>query len=232
MWAKADVAVDGRSKTDVALVLQPGTTVSGRIQFDGTGEYPTDFSNLRVILGSAQPNGFIAGSAMATVNADGTFRIADVMPGKYRVSMTPPRGWRARSVDVAGRDALDFLLDVPERDEVGNVTVTFTNRPTELTGNITDSTGQAASGYTIVLFAADQQYWTPQSRRIVTTRPSTDGKFTFRDLPAGAYKIAALEDAEPGSWFDPELLKQLNAAAISVTIGEGEHKTQDLRVGR
>jgi hypothetical protein len=232
MWAKADIAVDGRSKTDVALVLQPGTTVSGRIQFDGTGEYPTDFSNIRVVLGSAQPNGFIAGSAMATVNPDGTFRMADVMPGKYRVTMTPPRMWRARSVDVGGRDALDFLLDVPEREDVGNVTVTFTNRATELAGTITDGSGQAASGYTIVLFAADQQYWTPQSRRIVTTRPSTDGKFTFRDLPAGSYKIAALEDAEPGSWFDPELLKQLNAAAISVTIGEGERKTQDLRVGR
>lgn len=232
MWAKADVAVDGRSKSEVALVLQVGSVVSGRIQFDGTGTIPTDFSQIRLILGTAAGNGIISGSSTGTVNPDGTFRITDVLPGKYRVSATPPRGWRAETIDAAGRDALDFLLDVQPNDDLPNVAITFTNKPTELTGTLTDGSGLPTADYTIVLFAADQRFWTPQSRRILTTRPSTDGKFSFRDLAPGDYRLVALDDVEPGSWFDPDFLKQLLQASMSLTIVDGQRHTQDLRVGK
>ena len=234
MWAKADAAVDGRTKTDVALVLQPGMTVAGRIAFDGTGEIPTDFSQIRLILGTASSagNGIISGTSMGTVNPDGTFRINDVMPGKYRVTTTPPRGWRAKSVDSTGKDALDFLLDVQPNDDLSNITINYTNRSTELAGMLTDSSGVATADYTIVLFAGEQRFWTPQSRRILTTRPATDGKFSFRDLPPGEYRLVALDDAEPGSWFDPEFLKQLIGASMSLTITEGQKKAQDLRVNK
>lgn len=235
MWAKADVSVDGRSKSDVSMVMQPGMTVAGRIAFDGTGEIPTDFTQIRLILGTAAASsgmGMITGSATGSVNADGTFRLTDVMPGKYKVQATPPRGWRAKTVESAGKDALDFLLDVQPNDDLSSVTITFTNKPAELTGTLTDSSGVATADYTIVLFAAEQKYWTPQSRRILTTRPATDGKFSFRDLPPGDYRLAALEDAEPGSWFDPDFLKQLFSASTSITMTEGLKKTQDLRVNK
>jgi hypothetical protein len=234
MWAKADANVDGRSKTDVALVLQPGMAVSGRIAFEGTGEVPTDFSQIRLILGaaSAAGQGAISGTSMGNINADGTFRITDVMPGKYRVTTTAVKGWRAKSVDANGKDALDFLLDVQPNEDVSNVTLNYTNRPSELGGTLTDTSGTATADYTIVLFAGEQRFWTPQSRRILTTRPSTDGKFSFRDLPPGEYRLAAFDDAEPGSWFDPEFLKQLVVASTSVTITEGQKKTQDLKINK
>ena len=232
MWAKADAAVDGRAKTDVALVMQSGMTVAGHIAFDGTGEIPTDFSQMRLILGSAAGAGIISGSATGTVNPDGTFKLTDVMPGKYKVSATPPRGWRSKTVDAAGKDALDFLLDVQPNDDLSNVTITFTNKPAEITGTLTDSSGVATADYTIVLFAAEPRFWTPQSRRILTTRPATDGKFSFRDLPPGDYRLVALDDAEPGSWFDREFLKQLVTASMPLTMTEGLKKTQDLRVNR
>jgi hypothetical protein len=37
-------------------------------------------------------------------------------------------------------------------------------------------------------------------------------------------------DPEPGSWFDPEFLLQLETASVRVTIAEGEKKEQHLRV--
>lgn len=232
MWAKAEVAVDGRSKTDVALVLQPGMTVSGRVAFDGTGEPPQDLTAIRVLLASGSANGLISGSSNARVDAEGRFRITDVAPGKYRFSAPAPRGWRPKSVDADNRDALDFMLEVKPNEDLTNVTVTYTNKPAELSGVLQDSSGQPTSDYTIVLFSADQRYWTPQSRRIVSARPTTEGKYAFRDLPAGEYRLAALEDVEPESWFDPNFLRTLIGASTSVTIIEGEKKTQDIKVNR
>ena len=232
MWARAEVAVDGRQKSDVQLMLQPGMTVSGRIAFDGTGQAPTDFTGARVVLASSTQGSVLSGSAMGNVDADGKFRAPDVMPGRYKVQIIGLRGWRARSVDVAGQDALDTLLEVKAGEDVANVTATFTNKPSELAGTLQDSSGAPTSAYTIVLFAADQRFWTPQSRRILSTRPSTSGTYSFRDLPAGDYKLAAIEDAEPDSWFDPNILRQLAGASMSVSIVEGERKTQDIKIGK
>lgn len=232
LWARADAAVDGRSKTEVALVLQPGMTVSGRVAFDGAGDPPADLTQLRIILASAVSNGLASGSSNTRVEADGRFKMTDVIPGRYRFSAPAPRGWRAKSAETDGRDALDFMLEVKPSEDIANLTLTYTNKPSELGGTVQDNSGQPSTDYTIVLFAAEQRFWTPQSRRILSTRPSNEGKYTFRDLPAGDYRLATIEDAEPDSWFDPNFLRQLVGSSISVKIIEGDKKTQDLKVSK
>jgi hypothetical protein len=37
---------------------------------------------------------------------------------------------------------------------------------------------------------------------------------------------------EPDAWRDPAFLRSLVAGGVQVTIGEGEQKTQDLRIGK
>jgi hypothetical protein len=37
-------------------------------------------------------------------------------------------------------------------------------------------------------------------------------------------------DPEPGSWYDPAFLQQLDGNATRITLGEGEKKEQTLRV--
>src|SRR4029453_10108522 len=44
LWATAEVTIDGRDGTGVRLGLEPGMTVVGRLQFDGTRPPPQDLS--------------------------------------------------------------------------------------------------------------------------------------------------------------------------------------------
>jgi hypothetical protein len=90
--------------------------------------------------------------------------------------------------------------------------------------------GQPSADFTIIVFPADNRYWVPQTRRIAAVRPGTDGRFTFRNIPAGEYRMTAVTDAEPGEWFDPAFLNQLVPASIPVTLTEGQRKVQDIRV--
>jgi hypothetical protein len=69
------------------------------------------------------------------------------------------------------------------------------------------------------------------SRRIMNARTANDGSFTFRNTPPGEYYLAAVDDVEPGEWYDPSFLQRLVTGAIKVTIAEGEKKVQDLKVG-
>ena len=90
--------------------------------------------------------------------------------------------------------------------------------------------GRPTADYTIILFPADNRYWTPQSRRIMSARPGTDGTFSFRGFPAGQYRLTAVTDAEPGEWYDPAFLSQVVSASMTLPIAEGEKKTQDIRL--
>jgi hypothetical protein len=235
LWATADVAVDGRNVSNVVLALQPGMTVSGRIAFDGTTmQPPTDLSRVRVNMSPVSTPGSsseVPAAAAGRVDAEGRFTISSVVPGRYRLTASGAgTGWFLGSTTVDGQDSLDFPVEVKPSQNISGAVVTFVDRQSELSGAITNERAEPVTDYSLIIYPADNRYWTPQSRRIQSTRPATDGRFTFRNLPAGDYRLAPVFDPEPGSWFDPAFLQQLDGAAVRVSIGDGEKKEQTLRV--
>ena len=231
MWAQTDLTIAG-SDADLVLSLAPAMSVSGAVTFRGAAA-PPDPSRVRM---SFLPIGLSSsaaemelGSASARVDADGRFTAVGLMPGRYRVTASAP-GWSLVSVTAQGRDALDFPLEIRGGEDSAGLVATFTDRSTDLNGALQNAEGQPAAGYTIVAFADDSRYWQPLSRRIQALRPTSTGRFSFKALPPGDYRLAAVVDVEPGQWFDPEFLRQLVAASTPVTLGEGETRTQDLRI--
>ena len=233
LWAATDFTVDGRDLTNVALALQPGVSMSGRVVFEGTTlQPPADLARLRVTLvpSDVGPRE-MAMPVNARVETGGKFTIDGITPGRYRLTVGgAPQGWVLDSAAVDGHDSLDFPIEVRPGQSLGSATVTFTDRRSELAGALVDSSGQPATDYMLILFPADDRYRVPQSRRIRSTRPATDGRFTFGGVPPGEYKLAPIVDAEPGAWFDPGFLQQLDASALRVTVAEGEQKFQTVRL--
>jgi hypothetical protein len=207
-------------------------TITGKLAFDGAGQVPTDLSQTRLVLSPASQNDSRSGSAVGQTDADGRFKITDVSPGTYKITATPPRGWRTASIEIGGRDVLDFPLEVKPNDEIGAAVVTFTDRSQSISGTLQDASGQPTSDYTVIAFAEDQRYWLPQSRRIMATRPATDGRFTFQNLPPGDYRLIAVTDIETGQWFDPAFLRTLGAGSIPISLAAGDTKTQDIRLSK
>ncbi len=233
LWATADVSVDGRNVSNVVLTLQPGMSVTGRVAFEGALPIPPDLSRVRVTLSPVQTpgvSGNVSMPASAQVDSDGRFTIASVTPGRYRASAGAPGGWYAGSVAVDGQDVLDFPVEIKPNQSVSNAVVTFTDKQTELTGMVVNDRSQPVVDYSLIIYPADKRFVQPFSRRIQTTRPATDGRFSFRNLPAGEYRLVPVLDPEPGSWLDPAFLEQLDSSATRVSLSEGEKKDQTLRV--
>jgi hypothetical protein len=159
-----------------------------------------------------------------TTAADGR-----ALPARYRVTVNlpgPPTRWRVSSATLLRQDALDMGADV--RQSVTDAVIVIIDQLSTLTGTL-ESAGVAAD-YTEILFSIDRVQWRPLSRRILTSRVAGDGTFSFGDIPPGDYSLAAVDDVEPGEWFDPSFLQRIEPTAIRMTISEGEKKTQD-RVG-
>jgi hypothetical protein len=149
-----------------------------------------------------------------------------------RASSATTGRWWLRSAIAGGRDLLDGPIEVGAGTRIGNIVVTLTDRHTEIGGVLQSATGIPAPEYYVVVFPADRALWMPDSRRIRSTRPATDGTFSFADLPPGAYLLAALTDVEPDEWTRVEFLQELVPVAVKVALGEGEKRRQDLRIAK
>jgi hypothetical protein len=234
LWASTDITIDGRDITDVALSLQRGVTASGRIVFQGSQlSPPADLTLLRVNVMPADQGAapLLSEPIAGSVDASGKFTIEGITPGRYRLNAAGAEGWVLESAVVDGQNTLDFPFDVKGGQNLGSAVITFTDKRSELSGALTDERGQPALGYTIVLYPSDERFRTANSRRIRTVRPATDGQFQFGGIPAGDYQLAAVLEMEPGLWYDPDFLQQLDPTSLRVSVAEGEKKIQNLRVG-
>lgn len=242
LWAMTDVTVDGNDLSGITLHLQPGMTLSGRVVFDGTVlQPPTDFSRISVRLSAAPTPGVTVstGGATAVVSADGTFKMPGVTPGRYLVSASAPAAtpvagtpWVMRSAIVGGVDIADVALEVKPDQDVAGLVISFTDKSGELSGTLLDAAGHSTSAFSVMLFTTDKSQWSSRSRRLkYPIRTNTDGKYKFSNVLPGEYYLAALSDFDQNDVDKAWFLEQVAAAAIKITVTEGEKKAQDLKVG-
>lgn len=230
LWATADVTVADDDLPTVSMTMQPSLKLTGKIAFDGrTQTPPSDLAKVAVRV--ADIGGASNSLPMGVSRADGVFEVTGILPGSYSVTSSfAENGWALRSVMVDGRDVLDFPLEFAASDITGAL-ATFSDQHSELSGTLQLAPNVPATDYFVVVFAEDRTYWRPNARRVKFTRPSTEGKFAVRDLPAGDYLIAALTDMDASDLNDSAFIGRLVASAAKVHIGEGEKKVQDLRIG-
>jgi hypothetical protein len=128
------------------------------------------------------------------------------------------------------RDLFDGLIEVGRASMTG-VVVTFTDTRSELSGTLQTASGAPASDVFVVAYATNPAMWGPRARRVQAVRPGVDGGFSLKDLPPGEYYLSAVTEVEQEELQEPKFLEELVKASIKISIGEGEKKVQDLRMG-
>jgi hypothetical protein len=169
------------------------------------------------------------------VDAEGRFTFAGVIPDTYQFVATWNASgardkWIIKSSTANGRESFEAPLRI-NPNETLDWTITYSDKPTGVTGVLKEPGGRPATDYYILIFSSDRRYWMPGSRRVRMTRPGTDGSYSVKGLPRGEYYLAALADLETGEWNDPVLLEQLVGSSAKITLGEGEMTIQDFRIG-
>jgi hypothetical protein len=256
LWATGATAVDGQDVTGLALTLQHGATIVGRLAFNGsTLTPPADPTHVGIMLTRATDDanmgmGMGTANLMAQIDASGGLKFSNVPPGSYRVDVSMNggrfaspavvnalKGWSLRSAVVSiagstgGKDAMDLPFDVTLDAPVPELVVTFTDRLAEISGKVTDAAGHPVSAYRLVAFSTDKALWGTTGRRLkapVSTDP--DGTFRISDLPPGEYFLAAVTDMEANDLKDASFLAELAAQAIRLTLTDGEKRVQNIKV--
>ena len=163
----------------------------------------------------------------APAGVDGAFLLSDLMPGRYVVQASAPRGWTMKSVYLDGRDVTDQPIEL-KGGESGALKVMFTEKISSVSGAVRAESAGGLAGLTVIAFPADADLWRPLSRRIQTGRTNEAGEFRIGNLPPGEYLFGVADAVEQGEWFDPDYLESLRARATRVSVEEGEQKRVDL----
>lgn len=230
----AEVVVGGDDIAGLAIALRPALTVTGRLVFDPPIESMPAIPAFAAPVVPAHAAGFMVASRVA-VSGD-TFTISGLIPGRYRLASSPqgmrtPLGrWWLKSAIVGGREILDQPLEFHESD--ASAVLRWSDRASELSGEVRDGAGASVRTAWVVVFSRDPRSWFFHSRRIAAVRPSADGRYTVRNLPAGEYVAVATTEVDTNEWFDPEVLRRLLPQGTTVTISEDGRHTTDLVVRR
>jgi len=144
------VNVADRDVSGVTVTLHAGARVTGRLEFDGAAQKPTA-DQLRIATVTVDPADGRSGSfnqftmSRGVVDQSGQFKTYQLPAGRYviRASAQVP-GWSFKGASLGGRDVSDAAFEIGSED-VSNIVVTFTDRPSELTGTVSNGKGPDAT---------------------------------------------------------------------------------------
>jgi hypothetical protein len=249
----AQVSVSSVPVSDITIQLGSGSSISGRIVFEGDGAPPSDVGNLRLYLGSTRD--FMCRPGRSEIAADWTFHV----DGASGTCTWPQMGvgrWTIKRVVHNDADLLDQPFTLRPGSRMRDVRIVFSDRRSELTLQVADEHDVATREYVALVFSHDRTRWTDPTRfvRVYVPQPvpaasaagrptpgtSTAGSATvaaprperpdmMAGLPPGDYYIVALDDLAAEGWRDPAVLETFIAVARSITIREGEKATISLK---
>ena len=246
-WSQQEVEVNGADLLNLVVTLSPPMKISGRITFDGASKpEPRQVSVRLEALGSLSP-----GRSVPPVqpDANGAFTMANVTPGKYRLTATVTGAaapaapgapgmengpaFSIVSATVGGEDALILPFQMTPGREITDAAITITDRPAEVSGKLIDGDNKPVPGMTIALFPTNPALWAvTTSRASRTTRVSAEGDYRFTATLPGEYYLAVLNDLDPNEWNDPAFKEQLAPVSLKITVGKGEKKVQNMQVAK
>ena len=223
MAAQIPVDVTGDLE-GLVLNMSAGLSVAGILRVEGA-PLPSTPQAPRVTLRPTAPNGL--SSPLQPTNADGTFTLSNVFPGEYRVMVTP------MPPDYYIKEARNEQTDVLNQPWVignairGSLEVVLSSGAGQIDGTVVDARSQPVGSLQAILLP-DQD----RSRQELFKTAITDqnGKFTFRGVAPGNYKIFAWEGIEANSYFDPEVLRQYEPQGKAVRVAEGAKLTAEVKM--
>jgi hypothetical protein len=236
-WANQPVTVAQSSVDNVSVVLRAGVTVSGRVEYRGSGARPSadELRPLAVLIGRAEP---IFRSAPApqrgVIDASDHFSVAGNAPGRYVIRVADTPAWRLESVSIGGIDRTDEVVTIGDEGLAG-VVIVLTDRAAQISGTV-QSAGAAGGDQTATVFAfpADPRRWpssTAQLKTFRTARTTRTGSFLIPAMVPGDYLVAAVPDEQTQGWPDRAFIQRLTAFATRHTLAPSDRQVITLRTG-
>jgi hypothetical protein len=215
--ARMPVEVTNSNVENLVVAVNSGVSITGRFIVDGGNLPPANTLQIQMRLASNGLQNYM-GTAPASPNpaADGSFSIAGVLPGEYRVIANPSQDFYVKELRYNRLDALTSPVSVCCNSDSAAIEVVISRNVGQIDGVIVDDRMQPVPGVQAVLIPDARQ-------RIELYKAATTdqtGRFVMRGLTPGDYKLFAWEALENYGYFDPDVMRRAEALGKPVHVGE------------
>jgi hypothetical protein len=225
--ASQSIEIGNRDIDAVTLMLQPQLSITGRLAVENLQAENLNMSAFRIEL-RREPYTPQLLIVLPTVAPDGTFTLAAVTPGEYRLKVGTGRfGGYIKSARYGAVDALNppFRIDGP-----GQFEIVVGPNSGALDAVVVDDAQKPSPGATVVLVPDP-----PRRQRFDlfdAVASDSSGRVRFENLAPGDYKVFAWDDVPADAWQDPDFLRVYESRGKSVHISEGSREGIELRLIR
>jgi protocatechuate 3,4-dioxygenase beta subunit len=213
------IQVGGSNMEGILLTIRGGVGVSGRVRVEGESTQGT--AQVRLTLQPAEAGGVLFGPMPTQqVKEDGNFQMDDVGPDRYTVSLNGlPDGFYVKSMRSGNLDVLLGGLEVADASPAP-LDIVLSPNAGQVTGSVVDPNTQKAAPAVMVVLVPQEKERRDREGFYRTITSDLSGQFTFKGVVPGEYRVYAWEEAEYGSWMDPDFLKPVESRGEAVSVSE------------
>jgi hypothetical protein len=226
--ARVPVEVTNSNVENLVVVVDSGININGRFVVEG-GEMPASNTmrvQMRLVTNGLQ--NFVGFAPSAQPAADGTFSLAGVLPGNYRVIVPPSQDFYVKEIRYERADALTNPVEVSRRNsDGGTMEVLISRNVGQVDGVIVDERMQPVPGVQAVLIPDGNRSRTDLYKTATTDQA---GRFTVRGVAPGDYKLFAWEALENNGYFDPEVMRRSETFGRPVRVAESSKQVVEGKI--
>jgi hypothetical protein len=223
LWADVPVSVGTNDVTGLAVTLQTGFRVKGRVEFDGAAAKPAGTA-LRNLLVRFEPVEGRLGTVTATrgsLDLNGVLTTYELPAGRYLVEVNGNLpGWTFHGAMINGIDVSDVPFDL--RDGTAEVVLSFVDRASSVGGLVRQPNGQPDADAQVLVFPADAAAadFQGSARRTRLARVGRAGDYRVTGLPAGDYLAIAVAADAAQDFPSIALLRSLARQASRIRVDD------------
>jgi hypothetical protein len=232
------VDVAGTNIDGVVITIGSGVSVAGRIRVEGESNQEFQSTSVRLQRGGPTIE-FDSPGWTCRVARDRTFKIDNLDPGRYGILIDGlPDGYYAKRIRMGEVDIVYTGVELTS-GALGQLDILVSAKAGLVSGMAQNpKTSQPASGATVVLVPKERDRLAISAfyQQAVTDE---HGRFTFKSVIPGEYKVYAWEGVEASAWLDRDFMQPLEDKGEPVTVGENARATvqvnlipDDAEVGR
>ena len=220
------VRVDISSADVAGVVLRIGEPLKilGTMKMEGQDE--SDLAGVGLELRLL--DGPLIKAHRTTLSAERGFSLEEVAPDKHQLLVSGlPEGAYVKSIRVGGQETIGSVLDLTDMQAVVRLDILVSPNGATVEGVANDGDNPAPGAW--IALVPDPLGPESASRQQSVTAGG-NGKFVFRGLAPGEYRLYAFQEAQLLGFVDPDLFSPYQSKSTKLTVRQGERKSADLTV--
>lgn len=209
----------------IDLKLQAPVEIHGRVIIEEN----------RYLSGETLTINLVAKNPEVSISEDSTelkddlsFKFSNAGLEQYDVSAYRlPEGFYLKSIRMGQQDVTETGLDLTQGAPAEELTLVLNPNGGVIDGSVKNAKDEAAVGATVTLIPDGGHRSQRRFQRVDTDQ---NGRFIFKGVVPGEYKLYAWEEREDAANEDPDFMKLHESAGEAVSVKEGGHVTKQLTV--